>query len=663
MGRLLQRLQRFFRELRRRNVYKVAVTYAAVAFVAIQVANLLVPETTLPGYADALLVYLTIFGFPIAVVLAWAFEITPEGIQRTPAEPLPSVEDDHVSDLLRRVPHPGRAGADPGGPGEGGGVGLSEREEPSGERVRRASLAHLRHDLRTPTGVVVGYTEMLLEDAREAGWEEIVPQLENLHAAGEELRETVEAALDPEHGDPPEDAGTRDPAGRFRYELRDHLNAVIGYGELVLDECRESSREELLPDLKRVLEASRQLLDRSDEFVELFSTDGDITESERLDGVSSIARETLARIRPVDDGGPGGGQVREGRLLVVDDNPSNRNLMARQLARQGYSVALAEGGREALDMLGVQDFDLVLLDILMPEVDGIEVLRRLRSDPALRDIPVIMTSSLDEVDSAVRCLEAGADDYIARPVEPAVLRARVAARLQTQRMRSRYREQREQLAAFEELFQRLLTERLPGAVADRVVSGDTGIAEDFREVTVLSLRIAGTDAAATRRSAVDFVRAVGQLVGACREIAKRRDIEAVFPRGSGLLAAAGIPASRPDHAEAAAETALDLMEEVSPLIDDLGLSLRLCAGMHTGRAVAGMVGGESLHYDLWGEAPELAQELASGDSPGAIRVSSPTYALLRDRYRLRRRGVAEVADGTQMQIYLLEGRQSSSPSS
>src|SRR5512145_810761 len=128
-----------------------------------------------------------------------------------------------------------------------------------------------------------------------------------------------------------------------------------------------------------------------------------------------------------------------GRLLVVDDNKVNRILLARGLESQGHRVETAENGRQALEKLRTDSFDLVLLDIEMPEMNGYQVLETCLQDPELRDIPIIMTSSLDELDSVVKCIELGAEDYLNKPVNPILLRARVNASLEKKRLRDEQR--------------------------------------------------------------------------------------------------------------------------------------------------------------------------------------------------------------------------------
>ncbi len=129
-----------------------------------------------------------------------------------------------------------------------------------------------------------------------------------------------------------------------------------------------------------------------------------------------------------------------GDLLVVDDNRVNRLLLGRALEQLGHTVTFAENGREALAALAKRRVDLVLLDIEMPEMDGYQVLEALAADPRLRDLPVVMMSSVEEVDSVARCIEMGAEDYLFKPVNPVLLRARVGASLEKKRLRDQQRE-------------------------------------------------------------------------------------------------------------------------------------------------------------------------------------------------------------------------------
>ncbi len=151
-----------------------------------------------------------------------------------------------------------------------------------------------------------------------------------------------------------------------------------------------------------------------------------------------------------------------GFILVVDDNEANRDVLSRRLKRQGHNVAVAEHGRQALDMLQVQAFDLILLDIMMPEMNGYEVLEQLKNNPALRHIPVIMISALDDLESVVRCVELGAEDYLYKPFNPVLLRARVGASLEKKWLRDQEQAHLQSIRRELELGQRIQADFLPG---------------------------------------------------------------------------------------------------------------------------------------------------------------------------------------------------------
>ena len=155
---------------------------------------------------------------------------------------------------------------------------------------------------------------------------------------------------------------------------------------------------------------------------------------------------------------------RPARLLVVDDNEMNRDMLSRRLAKQGHEVEMAEDGKRALEKLAASPFDLVLLDIMMPEMDGYEVLGRIKGDEALRHIPVVMISAVGETESVVRCIELGADDYLPKPFNPVVLRARVNASLDKKKLHDRERVWAESMERELEIGRKIQAGFFPGSL-------------------------------------------------------------------------------------------------------------------------------------------------------------------------------------------------------
>ncbi len=307
----------------------------------------------------------------------------------------------------------------------------AEGSDSEAGRTPRGMLANLRHELRTPLNAVIGYSEMLLEDvADEEGSQRLYPGLENIHSAGNQLLSLVNEALHP-------DRASID-AGELRDQLRAPTEALIADCEALLAEEEVLGQATLIPDLKKIRSASERFLSLIDEeahdFLRSAAGGGEShPHQEEPSDTSGVVRDSAGHLE--DEGLRADGDPDGDFLLIVDDDEVNRDVLARHLGRQGYATAAAENGIEALEMVRARKFDLMLLDVMMPEMDGYETLRLMKADPHLRDIPVIMISALDDMESVVRCIEMGAEDYLPKPFDPVLLRARIGACLEKKRLR------------------------------------------------------------------------------------------------------------------------------------------------------------------------------------------------------------------------------------
>lgn len=147
-------------------------------------------------------------------------------------------------------------------------------------------------------------------------------------------------------------------------------------------------------------------------------------------------------------------------VLVVDDNEMNRDLLHRRLSRHGYNISMVEDGAQAISILKEKNFDLVLLDIMMPDVNGYQVLEYMKQDDELRHIPVIMISALDEIESVVRCVELGADDYITKPFNPVLLNARIGSCLERKQIRDKEEQYRQQIEKYNNHLEQKVREKV-----------------------------------------------------------------------------------------------------------------------------------------------------------------------------------------------------------
>ncbi len=215
----------------------------------------------------------------------------------------------------------------------------------------------------------------------------------------------------------------------LRHELRTPLNQIIGYSEMLQEEAEEKGQKSFVPDLQKIHGAARHLLTLINE--NLGSVAFRAGKTSRAG-----AADPKALVAPAHPAGKTRfAQPDHGKLLVVDDIAENRDMLSRRLEKQGYTVSVAENGLKALEAVRASEFDLVLLDIMMPEMDGYQTLEKLKSDRELKHIPVIMISALDEIESVVRCIQIGAEDYLPKPFDPVLLRARIGACLEKKRAR------------------------------------------------------------------------------------------------------------------------------------------------------------------------------------------------------------------------------------
>lgn len=342
-------------------------------------------------------------------------------------------------------------------------------------------------------------------------------------------------------------------------------------------------------------------------------------------------------------------------LLLADDDEVNRDLLRRRLEKLGYRITECADGREALRLAREATPDLVLLDMLMPFLDGHEVLARIKSDEALRHLPVIMISALDQVERAANCIELGAEDYLAKPFNSVLLQARVGAALEKKRLRDTEQIYLRRIEEERARSDRLLLNILPQPIADRLKSGETRIVDSFNDVTVLFADLVGFTTLSTRIPPTNLVRLLDQIFSAFDELADRHGLEKIKTIGDAYMAAAGIPFPHDDHASAAAKMALDMHEAIEKFSRESESLLKLRIGICTGPVIAGVIGQNKFIYDLWGDTVNTASRMESHGVLGRTQVAATTYEILRDRFQFEERGTIEVKDKGAMQTYFLCG--------
>ncbi|MGH2445772.1 MAG: adenylate/guanylate cyclase domain-containing protein [Candidatus Limnocylindria bacterium] len=325
--------------------------------------------------------------------------------------------------------------------------------------------------------------------------------------------------------------------------------------------------------------------------------------------------------------------------LVVDDSRVNRLVLVRQLAGLGLEALEAENGAEALNLLRTHPgvIELVLLDVVMPEMDGYETLAAMKADEVIRHIGVIMVSGVEELDSVVRCIELGATDYLTKPINPRILGARINASLTEKRLHDLEHEHFEQQRALNETIERQraqLARFLSPQVASLISSpeGEQLLAGHRREITVAFCDLRGFTSFAEQADPEEMLGVLGEYHRMMGEAITEHAGTLEHFAGDGVMTFFNDPVPQPDHVERAVRMALAMRERFAPLAAGWrkrGYELGFGAGIATGYATLGRIGFEGRYdYGAIGNVVILASRLSSQAAADQILLSQRAHAMV-----------------------------------
>ncbi|MCU0542359.1 MAG: response regulator [Oscillatoriaceae cyanobacterium Prado104] len=366
-----------------------------------------------------------------------------------------------------------------------------------------------------------------------------------------------------------------------------------------------------------------------------------------------------------------------GSILIVDDSLNNLSLLDRILSRKGYKVRLAASGKLALEAIALTQPDLILLDIMMPDMDGYEVCQHLKASESTRGIPIIFLSALVEVADKVRGFSLGGVDYITKPFEPTEVVARVENQLRMRELELQlreknlmlrreiaYREQAEvetrlllETTKFQkEQIEELLLNILPKPIADRLQDRQNIIADSFTDVSVLFADLVGFTSFASEQTASETVKILNQIFSQFDQLSIQHGLEKIKTIGDAYMVVGGLPEPSANHAEDIALMALDMQASVARFNVKNDRDFKLRIGINIGSVVAGVIGLTKFSYDLWGDTVNVAHRMESNGIPGEIQVTEAVYERLKDKFSFQKRGSIEVKGKGQMITYLLLGK-------
>jgi adenylate cyclase len=520
----------------------------------------------------------------------------------------------------------------------------------SDERLNRALTAFLRQEVQAPANAITDFLGIIIEDARRLQLDHLLSDLDRMRTASVHLNGFVASLI---QGSWSEGVAPEAFHGRVRHDLRNPLNAIKGYSELLIEDM-EDGEHPLRSDLTKLKESADQLLVQIDTMFALARQEqtGAHHDSDRARQLGILA-DVLRSVQPLQASSAVRERVQASHILVVDDNAANRDVLARRLMREDHQVVTAANGAAALEIVAQQEFDLVLLDLIMPEMSGFEVLRRLKAAEHTNHVPVIVISALNELDSIVRCIEAGADDYLTKPFNPVLLRARIGASLEKKWLRDREKRFIEDLERERRRSDALLLNILPQSIVNRLRDGELVIADRITEATILFCDLVGFTALSQDLPPDRTIDLLTRIFSAFDRLSAEHGVEKIKTIGDAYMAAAGIPEHQSDHAIRIAMLAPRILAAVDDIAKATDLKLQARVGIHTGPIVAGVLGTHKFVYDVWGDTVNTASRMESQSVPGRIQVSAATRIALGDRFTFETRGMTEIKGKGMMETYFL----------
>jgi class 3 adenylate cyclase len=431
-----------------------------------------------------------------------------------------------------------------------------------------------------------------------------------------------------------------DPLAKLRHDLRTPVNQILGYSELLQEEAEEKGETSFVADLGKIQLAARQLLKIVD--TALAAPARPPVSAGPLPGAASpeapaptapiVFREDAPAPSPTETSSPSLPSISGvGHVLVVDDNEMNRDMLSRRLSGKGYRVSVAPDGREALKVMDEVRYDAVLLDVMMPDISGLEVLTRIRHRHSQTDLPVIMATARDTSEEIVEALRLGANDYVTKPLDfPVVL-----ARLETQLAVKRQKDEIGRLAADLELRNRFIQNTFGRYLSDDVVKSllespeGLRLGGERRKVTILMSDLRGFTSLSESLGPETVVRTLNTYLGAMADVILRHQGLIDEFIGDAVLAIFGAPEPRSDDARRAVACAIHMQLAVDALNEKNqkeGLPrIEMGVAIHTGEVVVGNIGSEKrAKYGVVGSPVNHAGRIESFTVGGQILVSEAT---------------------------------------
>ena len=471
---------------------------------------------------------------------------------------------------------------------------------------QKIKIAQIKQELLTPAEMIYSYSELLFKNFEEKKLTHEIEDCQKILSASNKLMNLVTDLLNPDNKNFNSKENLKDLEIKIRHDLRTPINAIKGYSEILLEDLVDLKNKQINDDLNFLVTESNNFLAKIGNIIN-FSTSNLDNSKDTI--FNQKVLDDLEKLISSDNQNETYKEIDIGHILIVDDIQINRELVSRHLKDDGHIITEAIDGEEAIELMRSHNFDLILLDVIMPRKSGIEVLIEMKNDEDLKNMPVIMMSALDDTTSITKCIEAGADDYLPKPVNLKLLRARIKSGIYKKQS---FDKEKKQNKFIKEAFSKFV----PEVVVNELIKNPNQLilGGKRQEITIIFTDLEKfTELIEQTEPSIVLPILNNYLDGLCKLVLKHGGtIDKII--GDALLAFFGAPIENPKHCLSAMNCALEI-DFFCRKFREKQIHNKLKFGntriaVHTGKAIVGNFGGESFFdYTVQGDLVNTASRM------------------------------------------------------
>jgi len=530
---------------------------------------------------------------------------------------------------------------------------INPKLENSVSQYSKVLLGNIKHDLTNPINAILGYAELITDYLKEGKNDQFISDVNKIHESGSLLFEILNEYFTNNNGENHQIISEVIDIRELQFAVRTPISTILGLTELLSEDTRKdkiSDGNDINEFLRKIYESGKLFLSQINELNKFSKkTVEELLKIYKTDLYSKESSIKLYKNNTFEF--PSG----KGNILIVEDDSSNLELLDKIILKsmhQTYCAASAKAGLEFLKDPQI-DIDIVLLDLIMPEMNGFELLKIIKDDNALHHIPVIMLSGMDDLEATAECINIGADDFLFKPISTVLLNARIKNALEKKFFHDKELKYQEQIKIEQEKSDKLLLNILPRSIAERLKNGESLIADDFEDSTVLFADLAGFTKLSSTISATDVVMQLNSIFSLFDGLIVKYSLEKIKTIGDCYMLAGGVPKTLSNHAESVVKMALDMLETIEQINTKTDQSLKIRIGINSGPVSAGVIGKEKFIYDLWGDTVNVASRMETFGANDKIHVSHNIFLQLKDIYSFDKREQMDIPGKGKMQTYFL----------